>query len=736
MGAVKGAISIKDNVSAVLRSIKKEQTAFRQDVARTKKELQATWDKKRTARLDTTAAAKAATALKMKLEPLRKKVVTAVAIKDMATAKVKSVANKIKAVGSMVASPLVKLKDGVSAGLSKIGGKLKSLAKSVVIPVTVAATIATAALGGAVSSGMQLENQQVSIKHFIGATNQGMDEAGIQKVTDSFVAQLRENANATPFETGDVIAAGSRAVAIAGGDSKEAMGLVKLAEDMAAASGGTKTIGDAIEALADAKLGETERLKEFGFKVSAEEFEEKGFQGVSSDLEGFFGGAAAKLAQTGSGLMSTIKGKLKSNVADFGLKVVEKLKPALGGIISIIDKVSPVIEKFGVGIAEKIGSGIDKATVLLPKLIEGFSAIKPVITGFVEGFRPMLPQLTQFGSAVMGTLQQVTTSVMPVIGSIISTVQTVIPTVLPVLTTVVSTIGSVISAAAPIISGLVEGIGTVVSTLAPIFQTIFDGIGQKVGSVLEFVGSKMGWIQEIIGTVMPVVSSVISTAWSVISPILDIAISVFKVIFNVVQTVFGGIAKIISKVWDTIKPVVEGIASGLSWIADKVGGLFGGGGDGNGGNVGTNAEGTNNWRGGPTWVGERGPELVDLPKGSRVLPNKESVQLARSSTQPVVRQTMQSVLQQQTVYSVTGSAPSNGRVEQLLDRIARLLEAPNDRPSGPPPASGREVPLPRIALHIAKLADSIIVREDADIDKIGEAVAKKVVLAAQNMVPV
>ena len=32
MGVVKGAISIKDNMTVVLRSIRQEQSAFRQDV--------------------------------------------------------------------------------------------------------------------------------------------------------------------------------------------------------------------------------------------------------------------------------------------------------------------------------------------------------------------------------------------------------------------------------------------------------------------------------------------------------------------------------------------------------------------------------------------------------------------------------------------------------------------------------------------------------------------------------
>lgn len=39
------------------------------------------------------------------------------------------------------------------------------------------------------------------------------------------------------------------------------------------------------------------------------------------------------------------------------------------------------------------------------------------------------------------------------------------------------------------------------------------------------------------------------------------------------------------------------------------------------GNIGRNAEGTDNWRGGPSWVGENGPEILNLPKGAQVIPN-------------------------------------------------------------------------------------------------------------------
>ncbi|WP_018265560.1 hypothetical protein [Methylosinus sp. LW4] len=57
----------------------------------------------------------------------------------------------------------------------------------------------------------------------------------------------------------------------------------------------------------------------------------------------------------------------------------------------------------------------------------------------------------------------------------------------------------------------------------------------------------------------------------------------------------------------------------LSGLTNWIGGLFG-----------QNADGTDNWRGGPTWVGERGPELVNLPRGSSVTPNAQSLAYTRS----------------------------------------------------------------------------------------------------------
>jgi hypothetical protein len=52
---------------------------------------------------------------------------------------------------------------------------------------------------------------------------------------------------------------------------------------------------------------------------------------------------------------------------------------------------------------------------------------------------------------------------------------------------------------------------------------------------------------------------------------------------------------------------------------------------------GHNANGTSNWRGGLTWVGERGPELVNLPKGSQVFNARQSASMASNDNAPVVQ---------------------------------------------------------------------------------------------------
>ena len=87
----------------------------------------------------------------------------------------------------------------------------------------------------------------------------------------------------------------------------------------------------------------------------------------------------------------------------------------------------------------------------------------------------------------------------------------------------------------------------------------------------------------------------------------------------------------------------------------------------------TLAGGTDNWRGGIVQISEKGGEIVDLPSGSRVYPHDESVRIARQEAKK------------------------------------------------------------NISVTIAKLADSIVIREESDIDKIAEAIVRKIEQTSDNM---
>ena len=111
---------------------------------------------------------------------------------------------------------------------ASIGGAVtKTVALGAALGVVGAATAAIGFAGTAVGLGSQLQQQQISMRHFIGVSNAGMDSAALDKMTSDYMAQLQKNANYTPFSQGEVMEAGTRALSVADGDTKKAMEFVE-----------------------------------------------------------------------------------------------------------------------------------------------------------------------------------------------------------------------------------------------------------------------------------------------------------------------------------------------------------------------------------------------------------------------------------------------------------------------------------------------------------------------------
>lgn len=148
-------------------------------------------------------------------------------------------------------------------------------------------------------------------------------------------------------------------------------------------------------------------------------------------------------------------------------------------------------------------------------------------------------------------------------------------------------------------SGILEVFGAlldVVSALEPLFDVLF-GTAEDGVPVLQTLALALG---------------VLADALTIVANTIAIVIELFKQLFNLISGK-GFDDSNLTRYGENIAQVFS--SDGASVRAWK---------NGFGKNIGRNADGTDYWRGGLTWVGERGPELVSLPRGSRVYSAEDS----------------------------------------------------------------------------------------------------------------
>ncbi|GKV54235.1 hypothetical protein NCCP2222_01820 [Sporosarcina sp. NCCP-2222] len=173
-----------------------------------------------------------------------------------------------------------------------------------------------------VGAAMSFEQYEVSMTHWLG---------GNVKQAKELVKWMGQFADTTPFSSVELFPALTRGIGVSNGDIKQAKDLLRLASDMSALTPDA-TVSDAMEALADAQMGEMERLKAFNVKFSKKEFDRIGYAGVLKQLATKFEGGANKLAKTSEGIISTLKGYRSSIFRSFGTGFLEPMKPRLDAI--------------------------------------------------------------------------------------------------------------------------------------------------------------------------------------------------------------------------------------------------------------------------------------------------------------------------------------------------------------------------------------------------------------------
>ena len=377
-------------------------------------------------------------------------------------------------------------------------------------------------------------------------------------------------------------------------------------------------------------------------------------------------------------------------------------------------KIKQVVEAF----EETFAQVVDAVKRLAPKVGEslkgGFKTVQPIIKTVERVIRQVAPVIAK-------TFKDVAQKLSPVFATIGNAVKTAVPIIGKLLANAFKLLSGAVKKAMPLINRIAFVVGDVlvfaVGKVAPvisklagafakIFQKIYSDTSAKIKKLQPVFQAVMGVVKVVMNVIGKVagqafsrmasnvtsagqtIKQVISGVTKVFSGVIDFVAGVFtgdwRQAWEGVKSIFGGafeaLAGLCRKPINAVISIINNAISGLNRISVKIPEWVPGlGGKSFGINIPTIPQlykGTDNWQGGAAIIHDRGGEIVDLPKGSRVYPHDKSVEMARKEGER----------------SGTGS----------------------------------------ISINIQKLADKIEVRSDKDIDRIAEALAYKLKKIAFN----
>lgn len=358
-----------------------------------------------------------------------------------------------------------------------------------------------------------------------------------------------------------------------------------------------------------------------------------------------------------------------NKIKNVGIQVGERLLP-------VFEKITGVVS----ACADKFANMSDEQVNGIIKIAVAAAAIGPAIMMFgklVIGVSKVLGVISKVSKAG-GVLKFAFAALTGPVGIAIGVIMALIGVVLIVRQHVdvfKRSMGALSPTFASIkrhIQGLVEKFQAFWAVAGPIAAKI----GHVLGTVITAaVGGMIGQIAAGIDTFLTVIEGIMTALQGVI----DFVTGVFTGNWDLA---WRGVSEIFAGVFDGLVAILKGSINGIiGTINGFLGGLNGisipdwvpvvGGKTFSIPLIPALARGTDNWRGGLVQVHERGGEIIDLPRGSRVYPHDESIRKARAESS--------------------------------------------------------------LSVQIAKLADQIVVREDADIQRIAEELVRRILEAGGNM---
>lgn len=379
------------------------------------------------------------------------------------------------------------------------------------------------------------------------------------------------------------------------------------------------TIGDSLLPILEKGMGILEKLTDKFSNLSPESQEAIVKMGLFAATIGPITSIVGKTTQGIGGLFRGLGLLSKSKVGNALLENSEMVKLAVSNM---------TFKDFKLPNPKALFGGFKKGFLGIGKFIKAKGGI---LGGFKLGGGKALAGIGAGLKGGLASIAGMATIILPVI-AIISVLSGAIfllannwDTVKAKSLEFVSSLQTSFASFVPNIKALWENLKTIflglLPVLAGILNVVISGIGGFIGIVASSISSVVKVLKGLTDFLIGVFTLDWSRAWNGIKDIFSGVIDTIKGIFEGVMGFFGGI---INKFTDGVK-VGEETANKArdrattpnSVTSPKVKGRF--------------ATGVRNFSGGLALVGEEGPEIVHLPRGSDVLNNRESIDIFKNS---------------------------------------------------------------------------------------------------------
>lgn len=457
-------------------------------------------------------------------------------------------------------------------------------------------------------------------------------------------------------------------------------------------------------------LGKVQKSRSYKGKVG----KNSAFMGKASTKTrtGLSGTTKAAKIPSGPGLSSIgalggIKGMLLGALADFALKALSVIKDKISNGIDIImsktaeklkstsqwKKISEqimVIKKVG---EEVLGSVVNMLATMGMVML---NILNGPLSRFAEWFKGKQSGVKEFTEKLSSNFDKLTPTIDAAVNRIANAMGNFgrlfanatggtesfvisIASIGNVITSVGNTIATIIEFLAPVLGGVWSLIRVMLSTIMtniPVVLDVFGSIFTLIGPMIQDIVGILQVYLQVWSFVFTAQMSIIKTVWTIIGPLLKAVWDIIMIIVDVFKILWAVSQPVIRSIMEELKP----LADFISWIFEKLSGL-------------TSKLGglTGALR---SFVGKKAEEsMAENGVTNTIFPKSHAFGLARVpyDNYPALLHEGERVLTKQESNSMGGS------------------------------------------VTIPKLADTIVVREQADIDKIADALSKRLLQYSLNM---